>query len=350
MKKVLIVGPSIERTKGGMATVIENQLKGGVQHDRFRYRYIVSHVEGSVFEKMKYSFSGFLKVLTGSSDIVHIHVASDASFYRKSLIAAAARLRQKPVIMHVHGADFDQFYKTSSSLLKKWIRFTFNRSAKVLVLSSSWADFFSRYIGSNNVDILYNGVDTDHFTQQEVRSENSRNFLFLGRLGQRKGVYDLIEAASLVVKDKSDFKIFLAGDGEVEEVAEVLDKKGMRNHIEILGWLGHEEKSNRLATVGTVVLPSYHEGLPMALIEAMSCGKAIISSRVGGIPELVQHQRNGYLVSPGNVEEIVTALTTVLDRPGDLVAMSDENAQKIKDTFSLKAMNDKLFAIYDACL
>lgn len=346
--KVLVVGPSITRTKGGMATVINDMLENK-QNPAVQFEHIVSHAEGSALEKILLIITTFHKVLTRSDyDLVHIHVASGASFYRKSLVVWAGKLRRKPVIMHVHGADFDTFYHHSFSLIRYYIRKTFAACNKVLVLSGYWKGFFDTFIYAGNTEVLHNGVYTEVFKPCHTAPANITKFLFLGRLGQRKGVYDLLEAINRLVNthQQKNFTFYLAGDGELEQVKEIIVKNNLTSHVQLLGWLNEEQKMKWFKQVDTIVLPSYNEGLPMAILEAMAGGKIIISSKVGGIPDLVTEQENGFLISPGDVEGLEQYISYVYTHPAEMVRISANNIKKIQDNYNLAIINNRLADIY----
>lgn len=348
VKKVLIVGPSITRTKGGMATVINDMLENK-QNDDVEFTHLISHAEGHAIEKILLTIKTFFKVLTRVNyDLIHIHVASGASFFRKSLAVWAGSLRRKPVIMHVHGADFDTFYHHSFSFIKYYIRRTFSACSKVLVLSGYWKEFFVAHIYAGNIEVLHNGVYTEVFRQCNTTPANLSKFLFLGRLGQRKGVYDLLEVIDRLVniQQQKDLVFYLAGDGELEQVKKIIQKNNLQNHVQLLGWLNEQEKMKWLKQADTIILPSYNEGLPMAILEAMAGGKVIISSKVGGIPDLVKEGENGFLIQPGDAESLCRYILYVKTHPAEMQQISANNINKIEACYNLKKINNRLADIY----
>ena len=137
----------------------------------------------------------------------------------------------------------------------------------------------------------------------------------LGRLGQRKGTYDILDAvAQLPNAVRERLAIVLAGDGDVAEVrarADALTRQGAR--VEVRDWLGPEERDALLATASVFLLPSHDEGLPMALLEAMAAGLAPITSPVGAIPEVINDGENGILVDPGKVGALAEAIERLVD-------------------------------------
>ncbi|QIL77334.1 glycosyltransferase family 4 protein [Hymenobacter sp. HDW8] len=330
-----------------MATVIRDMLANTASGVEFIH--FVSHGEGSASEKISSASRAFLKLLQESDiDVVHIHVASDASFYRKSLFVLQCRVRRIPVVMHVHGADFDTFYNQSGALQKAYIRKIFSQCSKILVLSSFWQTFFRQNITPDNVEVLHNGVYPAAFASCFTTPDNLNRFLFLGRLGQRKGVYDLLKAVE-DLKNKhpqTNLRFYLAGDGEIEQVQQLIEAKGLIEQVKVLGWMGDEEKRHWLQQADTMVLPSYNEGLPMSILEAMAGGKIIISSRVGGIPDLVTEGVNGFLITPGDVESLSKHITYVATHPAEMLQMARSNQQKIEADYNLEKLNAWLVAMY----
>ncbi|MBD0255966.1 MAG: glycosyltransferase family 4 protein [Cytophagales bacterium] len=332
-----------------MATVINDMLKQNGSGKGVTFRHVISHVEGSAFEKILVTGKAFFQVLFGPTyDVMHIHVASGASFYRKSIFVYLARLLRKPVILHVHGADFDSFYRASSRSAQSYIRNTFARCDKVLVLSDYWKDFFNRSLPGSRVEVLHNGVYTEVFRSCYTAPANLSRFLFLGRLGQRKGVYDLLEAIHRLVNGQGHrgLTFYLAGDGELEQVEAIIRKHNLGQNVQLLGWLDEAGKLEWLKRVDTILLPSYNEGLPMSILEAMAAGKIIISSRVGGIPDVVTDGENGFLIEPGDVESLTRHILSVKTDAGDMLRIAANNRRKIENEYNLTRLNQQLFAIY----
>lgn len=349
--RVLIVGPSIERSKGGMATVINNQLDNVIILEQHQLSYIISHVEGGIFEKAFYALKSLSYILfqQHTYDIVHFHTASDASFYRKSLLLRVSKWLNKKTIIHVHGSHFDSFYLKSKPLLKKYIKSSINKSNKVLVLSNYWKGFFDKEFTNEHVEILKNGINLQLFERCTRETTSFNKYLFLGRLGQRKGVYDLLKAIDIIVHSygRKDLVFYLAGDGEIDEVKKIINSSNLIDNVKLLGWLNNDKKRLILKEVETVILPSYDEGLPMALIEAMACGKIIISTYAGGIPDLVKPDFNGYLFNAGDVDELVRYILFVNDNPNIMIPISKNNISTVANNFNEDILALQLNTIYN---
>jgi len=349
MKKVVVIGPSIERTKGGMATVLKGIMDSDHEAHGFQTTLLTSHVEGSTSEKLTVFVKCLFRLIFMSKvSLVHLHTACDASFYRKAILSKLCRIKGIPVFMHVHGADFDSFFRQAKSSRKKWIKQTMVSCSRVIVLSDFWKRFFEQELQLKNVAVLYNAVDCDAFNQCITAPNNITKFLFLGRLGERKGVYDLLKAIDYVVntRGKRNLEFYLAGDGEIEQVTKEVNALGLSNQIKVLGWVNDEMKANVLSLADTVVLPSYNEGLPVALLEAMAAGKVVLSTTVGGIPDLILENENGFLIQPGDINALANRIDYITDHPDHIAQISKTNQAKIMRDYNLTNINNQLFSMY----
>jgi glycosyltransferase involved in cell wall biosynthesis len=349
--RVLIVGPSTTRTKGGMATIIADQLANKIINDRHELTYLVSHVEGNVCEKAYYSLKSLSYILVNRRkyDIIHFHTAADASFYRKSVLLRVSNWLNLKTIVHMHGADFDSFYLKRNSLLKKYIANSLTKSTRIVVLSDYWKNFFNREFKGLRLDVLKNGVDVKSYEPYIRKLTKIENYLFVGRLGERKGTYDLIKAIDIIVNTlgHAGLMFYLAGDGEIQKVEKLIVSKNLTGNVKLLGWLNDEQKRKQLEMAEVVLLPSYDENLPMALIEAMACGKIVISTYAGGIPDLIVPDVNGYLFEAGDIDKLVEYVLFVNKHPELMMKIGQNNIKTIAEKFNLDSLSLKLNSIYD---
>jgi glycosyltransferase involved in cell wall biosynthesis len=235
-------------------------------------------------------------------------------------------------------------------LLKKYIKSSLNKSNKILVLSDYWKRFFDREFVNFPAEILHNGIDIKAYQQCIRKPESFTNYLFMGRVGERKGVYDLIKAIDIIVNSygRKDLRFYLAGDGEIDKVQAVIDKSKLSENVKLLGWLTSVDKKKILKEAEVVVLPSYDENLPMSLIEAMACGKVVISTYAGGIPDLVQHGHNGYLFKAGDIDELVKHILFVNENPEIVMPICQNNIRTIEERFNLDIVGARLNSIYES--
>jgi glycosyltransferase involved in cell wall biosynthesis len=172
--------------------------------------------------------------------------------------------------------------------------------------------------------------------------------LFLGRLGERKGVMELIRAFATVAKDFPGVDLVCAGDGDIAGAESVARDVGLGDRVRCPGWLRGDDKHKLLQDAIVFALPSHAEGLPMALLEAMATGLPVLATHVGGIPEVVRHGVEGYLVEPGDVDALAMFLRVLLeDEPGRR-RVAAAARQRIEASYSLSPILERLESIYQS--
>ena len=348
--RILVIGPSPTRSKGGMATVISEIAGDQDLCRKYNIDIYESYIDGGLMTRTIYSiFAFFMFCLTKKHyDIYHIHMASRGSTFRKGYYVRMAKKWGKKVIVHIHGAQYMEFFSELSSSKKKKVIKILQSADMVIALSESWKEKFEKVFGLTNCVSLPNGINADEFDDVICNIDENRDaFLFLGRLGKRKGVYDLIVAVEIALKQNQNLKLYIAGDGEVNKVKAEITQRGLNKSIEVVGWVDLKGKKKLLKKVSTVVLPSYNEGLPMSVLEGMASGKTIISTPVGAIPEVVK-ENNGILIQPGDVHALAKALVKCSSDVEMIRQMSVANMEKISQEFSVKKMHDVLSQYYES--
>lgn len=344
--KVIMMGTSPE-AKGGIATVVAVLQRAGF-FELNDARYIVTHAQVSGVRKLGVAISAVVQLVKGCSGAqrpcVHVHAASRVSFYRKSVLLALARSLGCKTVFHLHGAEFNKFATVESGpLTRRWIHHTLHKSSAVVTLSESWAGFLRDFAPGANVRVIPNSV---HLPPVTGRQPERANILFLGRAGQRKGTFDLLQAVKILSATIPEVRLVIGGDGDLDAVARAVEELGIGKHVEIAGWIGAEEKARRVEKATLFCLPSYDEGLPMAMLEAMAAGLPVVVTPVGGIPEAITNGDNGMLVPPGQPEALAAALAEVI-RNDDLRARLGERARHTIETrFGTAVVLDKLGRLY----
>lgn len=337
-KVILQVGPSL-KDNGGMVTVMKQIVDSEIAH-KYKVIHIATYIYG---RKYLLLFSAICKILIAKIkykvDLAHIHMASYGSFYRKSILINLCRILKIKIIIHIHGACFNKFYNGVLDKKKKYIIKTLNKAEKVIVLSESWKEFFKDIIEENKIEVLYNSVK---IPEKETKSrKEGHTALFLGRIGERKGVYDLLKVASKV----PNIKIIIAGDGETEKARSIVKEQNLEN-VTILNWIDEKEREEYLNKVDMYILPSYDEGLPMSVLEAMSYSLPVITTNVGGIPELIEDGTNGILINPGDREALEKAILKISNDEKFRKQLGKNAYNTINKKFNLNKYLEKLNEIY----
>lgn len=152
---ILQIGSSLD-DKGGIATVM-NEIISSRLGKKYNIKQISTYINGHPYKLFFYAiFKIFTYNYIYNIEIAHIHMASKGSFYRKSIIIEICRLLNIKIILHTHGSEFEKFY--NSSRHKKYIQKTLNKVDKLIVLSNSWKEFYSKLVDDSKIQVVYNGV------------------------------------------------------------------------------------------------------------------------------------------------------------------------------------------------
>jgi glycosyltransferase involved in cell wall biosynthesis len=345
--RVLMLGTALSG-KGGIAAVVSVLDQDGL-FEREGVRYLATHAEGSRARKVRVALAGFWRTacacLAGRPAVVHAHAASHASFFRKSLLLLLARRCGARTIFHLHGGGFRDFATVESGPLARWwIRHTLEASSIVIALSDSWAAFLARFAPRARVRVVPNPVGLTSLAP--ACTEEAGRILFLGRADESKGVYDLLAAVAALAPAFPGLRLAVGGDGDLARLRAHAAQLGIADRVEILGWIGAQEKAGQLARACVFCLPSHAEGMPMAMLEAMAAGKAVLVSRAGGMPEAVADGDNGLLVPPGDAKALAAALSRLLSDPVLRRRLGARARDTAAQRFSTAVVSARLAGLY----
>jgi glycosyltransferase involved in cell wall biosynthesis len=210
----------------------------------------------------------------------------------------------------VHGPE--EFDKPYSIGLPEKIR----RSAFVVAVSSYGRSQLYRLVDRTywpKVRVVHCGLDRTFLDDFPIQPVPPRRFVCVGRLCEQKGQLLLLEAARLLAAKAVDFELVLAGDGEMRaEIEAFIDHHKLQTMVRITGWISSAQVRYELLAARALVLPSFAEGLPVVIMEAMALRRPVISTFIAGIPELVRPGEHGWLVPAGDVEALVEAIEKCL--------------------------------------
>lgn len=342
-----MIGPD-SKQKGGIATVIKN-FKDNFQFQNTEILFYSTWKEGILFYRLIRTIQSIILfpffILNNDIDIVHLHVAQAGSFYRKSLFLIMAKVMNRPVILHMHASQFDIFYKKNGETGKKYIKWIFEKANRVVVLSESWLEFYQT-IADSKFCVMENAVTVPKVNYYNL---HSKNIVCFGRLGKRKGTYDILNLAKRIQKKYPKYTFILYGDGEISKVHKIIENQKITN-VKIGGWIEGSKKQGILEDIKLHLLPSYSEGMPMSILETMGYGIPNITTCVGGIPKVITSGENGYLVHPGDIDSIEKLIIEVIENKEKMNRMSEESYQTIKRQFSIKAYHIKWNNLYKKIL
>lgn len=309
--------------RGGIATSVDWTMNSEIGR-RWHPRLLITHVEGSLARRLLQAGTSYLRflfwLLSGRTAAVHCHVSMRGSFWRKSLFAETARAFGVPVIFHLHGSRTREFHAGLPPWGKALVRRQLERSRAVIVLSESWREFVLGIAPGAQITVAPNCVHVPASTPLRRAAPGAPaavalRLLFLGLVGQRKGVHDLLAAFALALRECPGLHLCIGGNGEVEAARQLAHELGIAEQVDLCGWVDASARTSLLARADIFLLPSYNEGLPMSVLEAMAHRLPVITTPVGGIPELIVDRHNGLLVAPGDVAGLRDAMVSLARDP-----------------------------------
>ena len=215
-------------------------------------------------------------------------------------------------------------------LLKRMIRTLIGNSDAVICLSQSWYDYFQQNYKTKKLLVLPNIID-DPEIHGGIKKNNEITFLFLGLVCEEKGIFNLVDViADNKEKYRNKIKLLIGGNGKTKQLTDLIKKNQLEDMIEFLGWIDNKKKIIVLNKADVYILPSYIEGLPVSVLEAMSYGMAVISTNVGGIPEIVKNKENGLLIEPGNLKQIEESMDCLLENPELIKLYGNVSRQRVQ--------------------
>jgi glycosyltransferase involved in cell wall biosynthesis len=336
---------------GGMRSVVEGYMRDGFM-SRHDVKFIASYRNGN-FTYRQLIFLNALSIyvwtiITRRVDLVHCHAAMRGSFWRKLIFAELARACGIPVLMQLHGSEMDLFFARQSRFVQRLIVHGLNQATRVLVLSDSWRSFVRSIAPNAKVIVIPNYVKCPPVTRA-FANRTQIEVLFLGLIGQRKGVFDLLKAFQAARSREPRLHLTLAGNGQIEDARRATEDLQIADAVTIAGWADPSAKAHLLANSDVFVLPSYHEGLPVSILEALASRLAVISTDVGGIPEVITDGEHGRIVKPGAHAALAQAIIDLAGDPQLRQQLADAGFRRIRERYSDATVLPLLSDVYRQC-
>ncbi len=280
-------------------------------------------------------------------DLVHLNLAAHGSTLRKLLLMRLARARHVPTLLHLHASKFIPFCESLKPRSREMLCASLSLAGRIVVIGEFWQRYLVDTLGipSDKVVVIHNAVPLP--PRPPPRAQGTRcRILALGLLGPRKGTPDLLDALATPQMRALDWDAVIAGNGTVDATRERVITLGLAQRVNIPGWVDMKAVAGLLAAADIFVLPSYNEGLPVAVLEAMGAGIPVITTPVGAIPELVVPDETGLLVPPGAPQELAMALTALVADPEFRHRLGDNARERVERHFRVEVMAERVVALY----
>lgn len=339
------------KTKGGISTVV-NGYQNSELEEKYDITYIETYCDGNKIKKtckaIKAYTSFLCYLMKNNPDIIHIHSSFGASFYRKMPFIIIADFFNIKIVNHIHGSEIRRFYIDASLLKRKLIEFIYNKCDNLICLSQEWKENFKVIHLKSNISVVenYSIYPSDFYAKRK----GTKKVLYLGFITKLKGCFDIPYVIEKVVQIIPDINFIIAGSGQIEELKKKINEMGLTKYTLFPGWVGSEKKDELLREADLFFLPSYSEGMPMSILEAMGYRLPVVASLVGGIPQLIEDNINGFLVTPGNINGYADAIIKILK---DDILKEDMGMNSFlisKKKFSKDTHLEKIMYIYESIL
>jgi glycosyltransferase involved in cell wall biosynthesis len=312
--KVLMIGPG-EHAIGGILSLVETFLPLLRKQVQLSYLPTVSSRQMKdsgvfSFQNICIAISQYVRfsqeLIRFRPHIIHIHTSHRLAWLKDTFYIIVGKLFGCAVVLHVHAFELEGFYSNGPLFLHWYSVKMLGLVNLVIAVSEQWRDSLSRIVASQKVHTLTNCIRAEEFSGLPIRGSTGKvNFLFLGSVGLRKGAFDFIEALGRSRELLGDFNAWIVGceeeNGGLDRARKRLQALELEDRCELPGMVIGEEKVRYFQEADVFVFPSYKEGLPIVVLEALAAGLPIISTPVGGIPSVVRMDENGFLIPPGDV-------------------------------------------------
>ena len=305
------------------------------------------------------AFSQYIRFLVAlfrfRPHIVHLHTSQGIAWLKDTFFVVISKTFHVRVILHMHGGNFDTIYRENPRILQSYTRMILGLADAVISVSTEWKLRLAKLIPVDRVLTFKNCLDIQTFPSNGAcKAGHAVNVLFLGRIGPLKGAFDLISAIHCLQSSRFDLHVWMVGqeerEGDFRYAQNILGGYQLTDTCEVLGPLHREKVLQLFHDASVFVLPSYYEGLPMALLEALAAGLPVIATSVGGIPEVVQDTYNGFLISPGNIPALADALAK-LGSDADLREIMGQHSREIAEReLDVRSYVDRLTALYSSLI
>ncbi|MBI3949933.1 MAG: glycosyltransferase family 4 protein [Acidobacteria bacterium] len=344
---IVMIGSHPQRVIGGIATIIEMILASSLT-ERFDIEHIPSVVDGSKAQKLwavTKALGGYLaRLLTRRVSLVYVHVGGDKSVYRKAAFILLGKVFGRKFLLHCHGGNTVRYYLSRHWLGRWYLRSALRMGDRIIVVSDTLRTALHHVLPEQDIHFLPNAVSAPAVSMADQRLANGGpvRVLYLGHFLKLKGIYDLVEAIPQIAAAAPEAQFLLCGLHEVKQVHDLCQRRGVLPVVEHLGPVPFEERWAALQKADIFVLPSYEEGLPVTVLEAMAVGLPVVTTPVGGIPQVVADGVNGFLIQPGDVDSLAARILQLAKDPTLRRRMGQANRLRIAEAFDAGPFLDKL--------
>ena len=294
-------------------------------------------------------FTLFATILFRHAQLVHINTSMVPRAYWRDLVyLLVAKLLRARVVWQVHGGQLPQRFFEEGATLSRFLRWTLRLPDTIVLLAKVELDSYRRFVPEQDVVVLPNAIDYGPYQRVPTvrsREEYPLRLVYVGRLAREKGLYEAFQGLRLAHELGVDARLTVAGQGpEEDRLRRYAQALGIASRVSFVGGVFGADKVNLFAQAEVFILPSYSEGLPYALLEAMAAGIPVVATPVGAIPDVVSHGTHGYLVPARDGKAIAEAIAALGNHRDQLTWMSRACRRRVRAAYGI----DRLAAEFSA--
>ncbi|MDZ4057999.1 MAG: glycosyltransferase family 4 protein [Polynucleobacter sp.] len=353
LRKCLILAPS-GQVGGGMGRVKDYIISSNREFEGVAFEHVNTRDDRGVVFSVFLTLGALSRILRAavserSGTLIHANVGDRGSVLRKGALITFARILSLPVVLHLHSAELQRGYQSKSAIYKICARIAFAMSNMIIVLGDGTKAWLIKdlKIFPDNIVVLRNGVAVSVASKPlDVARGERVEVLFLGNLIPRKGVSELLAAVASLKEMPQRWKLTLAGGGEIERYQAEARLLGVEQLVQFTGWLGQAAASELVASADILVLPSFDEGLPLVILEALGSWTAVVCTPVGSIPEVLTDGENARFVPVGDSAHLSDVLKALINDREARERLAAAGRTLYEEKFSLSRFAQALAAIY----
>lgn len=292
-----------------------------------------------------------LALVSVKPDLVHLGTAYGASFVKHSAMVCLARIFFFPVIIQPH-CSVNKILPGNKGLWIKFVLFILRQCKGVIILSKEW-EVLLEFVPQVRICYIPNGIDVKLYSQlprPRQDADGKVNILYMGHVTREKGLFDLVQATQIICGRSTGFIVNIVGEvlinDELHAMNELINSNDLQEKIKIFNPEYGRKQIDRFESADIFVLPSYHEGMPMSVIEAMAAGLPVVASNVGGIPDLIEDGMTGKLVIPGDVQGLSSSLLELVENPEKRLTWGEKARLKAIQYFNIEDRVTSLVLFY----
>jgi glycosyltransferase involved in cell wall biosynthesis len=283
--------------------------------------------------------------------LLHVNITGRGSTARKLVLTTIARAVALPYVLHIHDYDYAADVCARSGLMQGLVRGMFTAAAQIIMLGVEAERTLRLALALSDAPILVlpNAVPDPHPAPRAavgMAAADPPHLVFLGRLSTRKGVPELLEALASPSLGALSWRATLAGGGPVDEFRAHAAALGLADRVAFPGWIDQSAASALCAAADILVLPSHAEGLAMSVLEGLAHGLAVVTTPVGAHAEVIEPERSGLFVPPGDAAALGAALARVIGDPTLRERLGAAARQRFIDRFDIRSYSVRLARLH----